>query len=71
MNKNYIEIKYNDKVVCVASVKSGSTTDYLNAKKEAEQNLKSLIKGYDDFFVELVKRIDDLEKEVKHLKGED
>lgn len=67
MDKKYCEIKYDNKVILVIPIKETTTADYLKIKKEAEQNLDELFKKLDSY----KNRIDDLEKEVKHLKGED
>lgn len=62
MKKNYIEIVYNGEVVCVAPVKECDPLDYIKKEKVATLS---------DFIGRLLKRIDDLEQDVKVLKGED
>lgn len=67
MTKKYIAIKYDNKPILVLPLQEGTTADYLKLKKEAEKNLDDLFKNLES----LKDRIIDLEKEVKHLKGED
>ena len=71
LKKQYIEIEYNGKVVFVATVKEGESTDYLNAKKQATKNLAEIIRNHTELLSQFQTKINDLEKEIKHLKGED
>lgn len=60
MNKKYIELVIDNKVICVCPIKECTPLEFAQKKKEAEANLKELLDG-----------INELKKEVKILKGED
>lgn len=64
MAKQYVELKVNGETIVVAPVVESSSLDYATKKEKADATFTAIIKG-------LLKRIDDLEKEVKILKGED
>lgn len=64
VNKKYVEIKVNGKVVAAPELKECTPLEYIQKKKEADANLENLIKW-------LLIKVDKLEKEVKVLKGED
>lgn len=63
-NKKYVEIKLNGKVVAVPEVKDCEPLEYIKKEQAAAKNLDTLVKW-------LLIKIDNLEKEVKILKGED
>jgi chaperonin cofactor prefoldin len=69
--KKYVEIKYDDKVIFVAAIKEGESTVFLTEKENAIKNLENFLIANDNRFKGLEKQIADLEKEIKHLKGED
>lgn len=67
MLKKYIEIHQNGVVVSVCEVKECEPLDFLRLKNQAEQNaLKQKEKEN-----ALIKKINDLEHEIKILKGEE
>lgn len=63
-NKKYVEIKIEGKVVAVPEIKECAPVEYIKKEQAAKKNLENLIKW-------LLVKIDNLEKEVKILKGED
>ena len=63
-NKKYVEIKINNKVVAVPEIKECAPLEYIKKSQAAAKNLDNLIKW-------LLVKIDNLEKEVKILKGDD
>lgn len=67
MPKKYIEIKFEKKTVAVCPIKECEPLEYIELEKEATKNFLQLyarLKRYDE-------RIDQLEKDIKLLKGED
>ena len=65
MNKKYVEISVDNKtVVIVAEIKECDPIEFIQRKKAAQNNFKKMMDGYE-------KRISNLEREVRHLKGED
>lgn len=64
ITKKYVEIKIEDKVVAILPICECTPHEFLAKKKEASDNFNLIVNG-------LIKRVDELEKEVKILKGED
>ena len=64
MNKKYIEVYIEDKIIVAAEIKECSPLDFIKKKKEAKENLLSILDAY-------LTRIEKLEKEVRILKGEE
>jgi len=64
MNKHYIEIVYNGEIVIVTPIQECSPQDFIKKQKEANTNFSRLVNG-------LLEKINNLEKEVKILKGEE
>ena len=64
MNKQYIEVVYKGESIAVIHVCECSPQDFIKKQREANANFSRLVNG-------LLERIDNLEKEVKILKGEE
>lgn len=71
LDKQFVKIKYNNKLIFVGEVESGSSEEYLTLKSQSESNLLGLMIETDQRFKELAKRCDYLEKELKKIKGEE
>lgn len=71
MNKNYVVIKYGDNPIAISPVINGTSEEYLKIKKDAEKHFNTIKNSFLDALKDLNDKIADLEKEVKHLKGED
>lgn len=71
MLKKYVVVSLDEKPIFVCAVKDSDTGSFIRDKKEAEKNLSDLLKSYDDKFAFLEKRVEELEKQVKVLKGEE
>ena len=68
MNKKFIRLVFEKKTIAICPIEEcESSIDYLKLQKEAFGNYVQLYKR----FIDNEKRIEELEKEVKHLKGED
>ena len=67
INKKYVELKVNNKVVAILEVKECAALEFLQKQKEAQKNLEQL-----NGVVTIYKnRIKELEKQIKILKGEE
>lgn len=64
MLKKYAEVSIDGRPVVVAEIRECEPLDFVKKKREAAENFQNLIGG-------LKQRIDNLEKEVRTLKGED
>lgn len=71
--KQAIVIYHNEKPIMVCELKSFvDTTEFIKKKKECEDNLKALLAEKaqkDQDYKELVKKVQELEHEIKVLKG--
>ena len=67
IKKKYVIIKWENEPICVLPLHESDLKTYQEIKVEANKNMNKLLTTlglYED-------RITNLEKEVKHLKGED
>ena len=64
MLKKYVELKIDNKVVAISPIKECSAAEFIEKQKEADKNADNLIKW-------LLVKINELEKKVKILEGED
>ena len=62
--KKYVEIGIEGKTVFVSEVKECSSLEFIQKQKEAKETLEKVLDS-------LLTRIENLEKEVRVLKGED
>ena len=69
--KKYIEVQFEGKPIFVSAITEGDSKTYLATRKEAKENLESLLKKHYDEIQRLCGEIDNLKKEIKILKGED
>jgi len=67
LNKKYVELKIDDKVVAILPICECSPTEFLAKKKEAEKNLSQ----FNGVLLIYKNKITELEKEIKILKGEE
>lgn len=71
MNKKYIEIKIDNKVVIVAPIKECDPLKFVELEKEAKANLAALLADRNQEIQNLKKEIANLKGEIKVLKGEE
>ena len=64
MNKKYVEVYIEDKLVIAAEIKETTPLNFIQKKKEATKNLADILDAF-------LTRIERLEKEVIILKGEE
>ena len=69
--ENYIKIEYQGKVIFVASVLSTDSTSLEIEKRQAVNNLATLVRDYEVAIQRLEKRLDNVENELKTIKGEE
>ena len=71
INRKAVVIRYDGKPIYVAQVLEFSSDDLLKATKEAQQNLLELEGNRAHIINLLIDKVEKLEKEIAHLKGED
>lgn len=64
MKKQYVELKFKGQLIGVCPIKEAEPLDFVKIKKEAEANFAAL-------FDKIENKINNLEKDVKILKGEE
>lgn len=69
--KQYIVINYENEPIFAAIVRNGTSDEYLKELKTATTNIDKLVKQYKLQILELEAKINDLQKEIKYLKGEE
>ena len=67
LNKKYVELKVNNKVVAVLPICECTPLEFAKKQKEAQKNLEQL-----DGVITIYKnKIKELEKQIRILKGEE
>lgn len=69
--KQYIVINYENEPIFVAIVRNGTSDEYLKESKAATTNINKLVEQHKLQIHELEAKINDLQKEIKYLKGEE
>lgn len=71
LSKKAIIVHYQGKPIAIFHVQDCNSHDFLVLEKECKQNLYELLDSFETEKVALLERVENLEKEIKILKGED
>lgn len=71
LKKNTFQIVINGKPIYTGVTEDVDTSIYLTRKRQSDKNLVEFIQSINEYKEKLEKKIATLEKEIRHLKGED